>query len=201
MNTPDHDTFREWLHLEVDGDLPADRSGRLAAHLGSCADCQAERRALLRLAEVLEQGSLPVRADFRQAVMAALPASGWESRSPRAWALPVAVFVLLASLAVALPWLAGSMGGGHAAAVAPSLAGIAAAVFGLVRAALATGAGLLGATWKSMGLVVADLLSSRLVLAAFAAGVVSLDLLLVRLLRARRSAPAAERAHRRSSSH
>jgi anti-sigma factor RsiW len=187
MNTPDHDTFREWLHLEVDGDLPPERGARLSEHLGSCAACQAERRELVRMGELLQRDRLPVRADFRAEVMAALPASGWEARSPRAWSLPVAVFALLLALAVALPWAAGSLGAGHAAA-APSIVGIAAAVLGLVRAALSTGAGLLGATWKSMGLVVSELLASRLLLAAFAAGVVSLDLLLFHLLRGSRAA-------------
>lgn len=197
MNRPDHDTFRDWLSLEVYGDLPADRLARLEEHLASCPDCQAERRELARMAERLERGRLPVRPDFRESVMAALPATGWESRSPRAWSLPAAVFVLLAALAFALPWAAGSLG--HAGAGAPaSLVGVAAAVLGLVRAALTTGAGLLGASWKSMGLVVADLFSSRLVLAAFAVGVLSLDLLLVALLRGRRADPvAAGRTRRR----
>jgi anti-sigma factor RsiW len=183
MNTPDHDTFREWLNLDADGDLPADRRARLTEHAASCAECQAERGELERMAEALLRGRLPVAPDFRESVMAALPATGWESRSPRVWRLPVAVFALLAALAVVLPWALGPAG-----AAAPSLGGVAGAVLGLVRAALTAGVGLLGASWKSAGLVVGELFSSRLVLAAFAVGVVSLDLLVVALIRGRRGA-------------
>jgi anti-sigma factor RsiW len=190
MNTPDHDTFREWLNLEADGGLPPDRRGRLEEHVASCPGCQAERRELLRMAELLEQGRLPVRPDFAASVFAALPATGWEARHPRAWRLPVAVFALLAALAFVLPWIAASHGAG-AEIPAASILGVAAAVLGLVRAAIAAGAGLLGASWKSIGLVVAELFSSRLVLAAFAVGVVCLDLLVVALIRGRRAAAAA----------
>jgi anti-sigma factor RsiW len=194
MNTPDHDTFREWLNLEADGGLPPDRRGRLEEHVASCPGCQAERRELLRMAELLEHGRLPVRADFAASVFAALPATGWEARHPRAWRLPVAVFALLAALAFVLPWIAVSHGGVAGAGreiPAASILGVAAAVLGLVRAAVTAGAGLLGASWKSIGLVVAELFSSRLLLAAFAVGVVCLDLLVVALIRGRRAAAAA----------
>jgi len=183
MNKPDHDTFRDWLYLEADGELPPERRPRLAEHVASCPECQAEGRELARMAEVFARERLPVRDDFRTGVLAALPATGWEARHPRAWRLPVAVFVLLAALAFALPWMAAS---GRPADA--SLVGVGAAVLGLVRAAAAAGLGLLGASWKSMGLVVAELFASRLVLGVFAVLVVSLDLLLLALLRARRAA-------------
>jgi len=198
MNTPDHDTFREWLNLEADGGLPPDRRARLEEHVASCAECQAEQGELARLAEALLRGRLAVRPDFRESVMAALPATGWEARAPRAWSLPVAVFALLAALAFVLPWAMGSLAPAGAGA-APSLAGVAGAVLGLARAALTAGFGLLGASWKSMGLVVAELFSSRLVTAAFAVGVVSLDLLVVALVRGRRTAAGSEVAARETS--
>ena len=200
MNTPDHDTFREWLHLDADGDLPPERRARLREHVASCAECQAEESELARMGEALLASRLPVRPDFRESVLAALPAAGWEARTPRAWRLPLAVFALLVALAFVLPWAMGSATGSlGAAGAAPSLAGAAGAVLGLARAALTAGFGLLGASWKSMGLVVAELFSSRLVLAAFAVGVVSLDLLVVALVRGRRSAAGSEAAARETA--
>ena len=42
MKRLDHETYREWLHLECDGELlSADRS-LLRQHLGSCAEVQLE---------------------------------------------------------------------------------------------------------------------------------------------------------------
>jgi anti-sigma factor RsiW len=185
MNQPDCATVREWLSLDADGELPPERHRRLEQHLESCAGCAAERRDLERLQQALAGARLAVRPDFRQSVMAALPAAGWEGRAPRAWRLPVAVFALLAA-AAALVLGATS----PAAGIASSALGALAAVAGLLEASALAGAGLLAASWKGVGLIVAELLASPLLLGAFLVLIVCLNLLLFSLLRRRRPAAA-----------
>src|SRR5262245_3010010 len=102
MKRPDHNTYREWLHLDVDGDLPALQRGELEQHLAACAECRAEREDLLALEALLQKNRIPVRADFRDAVLASLPTTGWENRHPKTWGFPAAVFLLLAGIAAAL---------------------------------------------------------------------------------------------------
>ncbi|KAB2955591.1 MAG: DUF1153 domain-containing protein [Thermoanaerobaculia bacterium] len=94
----DHQTWREWLDLDVDGALGDEERRRLAGHLAGCSECVAERRRLEALAARLAAGKIALRPDFKASVMAALPPAPWESRSRRAWRLPA---VLLAGLAVA----------------------------------------------------------------------------------------------------
>ena len=127
-----------------------------------------------------------MRPDFRAAVMSALPTAGWEARSPRAWRFTAAVIVLLGGFAAAL-LVAGS-------APAASGFGALAAVGGMLQAAILAGAGLLGASWKGLGLVLDELLSSPASLGAFGFLVLCLNLLLVSLIRRRRPAPAAARS-------
>lgn len=191
MNQPDCATIREWLSLDADGELPPERQGRLAQHLESCPGCAAERRDLERLHQALAGARLAVRPDFRQSVMAALPAAGWEGRAPRAWRLPAAVFALLTAAAALV---LGSTS--PAAGAASSAVGALAAVAALLEASALAGAGLLAASWKGVGLIVAELLASRLLLSAFVVLIVCLNLLLFTLLRRRRTAPAISAAAR-----
>jgi hypothetical protein len=190
--TVDCTTCQEWLDLEADGAPPAGpgapRRGELAAHLESCADCRSEQQALTRTREALAASRVAVRSDFRDQVMAALPAAGWEARSPRAWRLPAALLLALAGAAAALA-------GFGSARLHPGLpfAGALAAVGDLFQTALLAGAGLLGASWRGVGGVVAELLGgSPGSLVALVVLVAGIDLLLLSLLR-RRAAPAAER--------
>ncbi len=131
----------------------------------------------------MRRSAIAVRPDFRAAVLASLPATGWEARSPRAWRFPAAVIVLLGSLAGAL-LAAGS-------AAAPSSLSALLAVGGMFRAAALAGAGLLAASWKGIGLLVEEVIASPVSLGAFGFLVLCLNLLLISLIRRRRPAGAA----------
>jgi anti-sigma factor RsiW len=182
MNRPDHTTYREWLNLDADGTLPREERARLDEHLAACPECRRERDELAALARLFQETRIPVRQDFREAVLAALPAAGWEGRSSRAWRFPVAAFVLLAGVAAAL-LSAGSIAGAEGSGL-----GTLAAVFEMVWATALAGAGLLKASWKGIGIVVEDVLSSPLTLGAFGVFVLCLNLLLISLVRRRRPA-------------
>lgn len=185
MDTPDHTTYREWLELESDGELPPDRRADLDAHLAACPECSTERRDLERLQGLLQRERLAVRPDFRHAVLQSLPAAPWEARAPRSWSFPVAAFLLLGGIAALLfGSSSGEMGGGS------SVLGALLALTGLVQASTLAGAGLLGASWKGVGLVLQEVLASPMSLGAFALLVVCLNLLLVSLVRRRRVAVA-----------
>lgn len=195
MKRPDHNTYREWLNLDVDGLLPAHQSTELAQHLASCAECRAEREDLLALEGLLQKNRLPVRPDFKDTVLSSLPTTGWENRHPKTWSFPAAVFLLLAGIAAMLfgsaqLGTAGSGGSGIAALLA---------VAEMLGATVLAGAGLMAATWKGLGLAFEEVIASPMSLGVLAVLVVSLNLVLFTLLRRRRSAPAGavERSGRR----
>jgi anti-sigma factor RsiW len=190
MSRPDHGIFWEWLNLEAEGNLGRDERVRLDEHLASCPDCRREREELQALDALLRSSAIPVRADFSAAVMSALPTAGWEARSPRAWRFTALVILMLGSLAAAL------MIAGPGAAPAPSGLGALFAVGGMLRAAVVAGAGLLGASWKGMGLILDRLIASPVSLGAFGFLVLALNLFLVSLIRRRRPAGAAARRSR-----
>jgi hypothetical protein len=167
------------LDLEVDGALEPAQRAELEAELEASPDLAQERQRLLRLQSLLEESRIPVRPDFRRCVMAALPTARWETRGLRAWRLPVALLVLLGGSAAALVSLgvAGSL-------PQASFFGAFSALFDLAVAALLTGAGLLSASWRGIGMAVGDVFSASLGLQVlFGAVVVGLNLLLVLLVR------------------
>jgi len=79
-----------------------------------------------------------------------------------------------------------------AAGSAPASSGLGtlAAVGGMLQAAALAGAGLLGASWKGIGIVVEDVISSPVSLGAFGFLVLSLNILLISLVRRRRPSAA-----------
>jgi anti-sigma factor RsiW len=185
MMKPDHETLREWLQLEADGDLPPERRDFLASHLASCLECQDEQRDLARLAEAMTGGRLPVRADFRQRVMESLPAAGWEARHPQTWRFPAAVALLFGIVAATFfGWGAAAPAGAHSAG--SPVAGALLALAGFFRATLVAGLGLIHASWKGWGMIFGELFASRLTLAALAVLVICLNLLLISLVRRNR---------------
>lgn len=185
MNRPDHSTYREWLNLDADGLLEGEERTLLNEHLASCAECGREREELSALDGLLRSSALAVRPDFKGTVMSSLQPAGWEARSPRTWRFPAAVFVLLGGLAAAL-MVAGS-------SAEPSGLSAFLAVGSMFQAALLAGAGLLGASWKGVGLVFQEVISSPMSLGAFGFLVLCLNLLLISMIRRRR--PARAEAH------
>ena len=183
MSRQRHEVYEEWVELEADGFLSPERRARLDAHAADCARCRDERQALARLGALLRETAVAVEPGFRARVLERLPAAGWEGRHPRTWRLPFAVFALLGGLAAALI-------GGTSAQLGPegSMVAALAALGEMARAAVLAGAGLLGASWKGVGLAMRELLDSPLDVAALGFLVLCLDLLLVSLLRRRRTA-------------
>jgi anti-sigma factor RsiW len=188
MNRPDHSTYHEWLNLHADGLLTGKEKIQFEQHLADCAECRRESEELAALAGLLRRSAIAVQPGFRGVVMSSLPAAGWEGRAPRAWRLPAAAFVLLGLAAALL--IAGS-------ASAPSGFSALLAVGGMFRAAALAGAGLLAASWKGIGMIFEEVISSPLSLGAFGFLVLCLNLLLISLLRRRRPAGAAARRHGR----
>lgn len=190
MNRPDHSTYRDWLQMEADGiagDLaPAERDA-LQRHLASCPECRAEREELAGLRQLLQRSSLPVRPDFRDSVMAALPDAGWEARHPRTWRFPAAVVLLLGGLAAFLL-------GANLTQSGPAASGLQTlgAVVAFLGAALQAGAGLIAASWSGAHLIMGQVFSSPMSLGVLGFLVVCLYLLFFSLLRRRRSPSAAE---------
>jgi len=182
MTRPDHDTYREWLNLEVDGCLPAARHAELDRHLASCADCRTEREELLAFEGLLQKNRIPVRADFKDTVLSSLPVAGWENRHPKTWGFPAAVVLLFAGIAAALFGSSRLEGAGGGASALLALAD-------MLGSTVQAGAGLLAATWKGLGLAFAEVIASPVSLGAVAILVISLNLLLLSLLRRRRAAP------------
>jgi anti-sigma factor RsiW len=184
---PDHATYREWVNLEADGRLPRDERARLEDHLATCAACRSELDELRELDGLLHQARVPVREGFRDDVLAALPAAGWEARAPRTWGFPAAMAVLLGVIAAVVIG-SGSAAGEHAGLGALS------AVFGMFQATVLAGSGLLAASWKGFGLVFEEMLASPMSLGMFGVFVLCLNLLLVSMIRRRRAATAEVRS-------
>jgi anti-sigma factor RsiW len=175
MDSTDHTILEEWLNLEADGCLPAAHQAALDEHVAGCAECRRDRAGFAALRALLAGSRLEVRPDFKARVVASLPAAGWEGRHPRTWSLPAAVCLLLGGLAIYLL--------GHGAAGLGTASSALLAVGGMLRAAVEAGAGLLNASWKGVGMVAQESLSSRTGLVVFGIFVLCLNLLLISLVR------------------
>jgi predicted anti-sigma-YlaC factor YlaD len=192
---PDHSTYQEWVHSELDGGLTTGERSQLRDHLAHCSLCRKEKEELLRLERLLADSRLPVRADFCEEVMAALPASGWEAQYPRSW---IAALVVVVALAVGAVALISSVGEDLQPAI--PLAGAVAAILEMLQSSALAGAGLLTASWKGLGLAFQELIGRSVWnLVALGVLVFVIDFLLLRLL-LRRGEPVVERSSRSTSS-
>lgn len=180
----ERDDLRQLLDREVDGALDAGERALLEQALRRHPDLALERRRLQRLHGILQAERVAVRPGFTEAVLASLPPAPWQARR-RAWAFPAAAMVALAALAWLLVGLEAERFAGG-----PLLGSLAALADFAVAAAL-SGAGLLAASWRGVGMALGEALSLPQQ-ALFAAGVLALDLLLVVLLRRRRRTGGAE---------
>lgn len=188
MNLPEHGSLSEWIDLELDGELDPARAALLRDHLAQCDECRNERRRLQSLGAALAASLLAPAPDFTPRVMEALPAAGWETRHPRTWGPAVAVAGgLLVGAALLIAAATGSLQG-------PAVLGVVNAVLDLLAAALVAGAGLLGASWRGIGMALrAALGSSTGELALFAGVVTTLDLFFLWLWRGTRRSLALRR--------
>lgn len=178
MNRPDDTTILEYLDLEADGCLPETERARVEAAVADSADLQRELDELRELHRALEASRVEVRPEFRSQVMEALPVAAWEPAGRQGWGLAGAVAAVLALLSALLFGLGGTGQG------AGPVLGIVAAVGQALKASLVTGAGLLGASWRGVGLAIGELLSvSPLTTVVLGVAVVALNLLFYRLLR------------------
>jgi len=191
-NEMEHETYRQWLDLEVDGSLEPSDGARLAGHLESCAACRDERNRLRALATSLRSARVAVRPGFSAEVMAALGSAPWEQRSAHPWRLPLGIAAALAVAAVGIWQLAG--GGGAASGGAWAAL---AALGELVRTGMLAASGLALATWAGVGGAVAEWLGASPVRWLAAAGaVVGLNYFALRLIRSRSAARVALRGRR-----
>ena len=183
MASIDPGTLREWLDLEVEGELSERERGLLERELAADRDLARERQDLARLHSLLADSDVPVRPGFAREVMKSLPAAGWEARHPRNWWVAVALLVILGGGAAMLV----GAGSARLAPESPFL-GAVLAVADLFRAAALAGAGMLAASWKGVGLVLgASLGGSILALLAVSGVVIGLNVFLFReIARARR---------------
>lgn len=113
---------------------------------------------------------------LQRRVMSRLPPAGWEARSRRAWKVPVALLALMVTLSVVLV--------GTGAETASSTVSVIAGLVDAAVAAVAAGAGVIGASWRGLGMALGEVLAGSVIeTGLFALGVVSLNLLLVLLVR------------------
>jgi hypothetical protein len=193
MDSADHDPTL-LVDLSVDGALaPAEREA-LRARVADDGALRREERELQRLHEVLAAGRVTARPGFATAVMAALPESApWADRRLLGWRSVLGTLAAVLALAVGTFAVAGAQGSGGAGFAT------ARAVAAFATSAALSGAGLLAASWRGVGMAVAAALDLPATV-AFGIGVVAVNALLIALLRRprrRRAALAAAVRRRR----
>jgi len=180
MGTADTDP-KMLVDLAVDGSLgPAEREA-LRGRLDGDDALRREERDLTRLNEVLALGRVTARPGFTSEVMATLPANApWAERQPRGWRSALLALAALLALSIGVLGVAGAQlqPGSPLFAAARAIADFA------VAAAL-SGAGLLTASWRGVGMAIAAALDLPATV-VFGVGVLAVNALLFALLRGRR---------------
>ncbi len=187
-NATDRETVRFWLDQEADGVLSTEDSALLAEALERHPDLSNERAEMAELHSELAASRVAVREGFREGVMEALPSASWEPAGRQRWSVAVAAAAVL----VVVSGLLLSLGDTSVPGT-----GLLAAMGEFFRTTAIAGAGLLGASWRGLGLALQKgLESSPATIALFGLGVVALNVLFFRLLRrrSRDPRPAYERA-------
>jgi len=188
MDKNESQNLTELLFLEPDGELNRDEVKRLDAAANDSAEFVETRRQLARLDTLLEESRIEVGDDFRSEVMASLPPAGWSGRHPRTWRLAAAVLAVLGGGAALLTGLSAA----QLEPASPFLAAMA-AVGDMLSSSVAAGAGLIGASWRGIGLALGEWLGASLPNAiAFGVLLVGINLLLARRLTRRLRKVAAE---------
>ncbi|MEO1370813.1 MAG: hypothetical protein AAFX50_26830, partial [Acidobacteriota bacterium] len=174
------------LDLYADGGLPADEAEALERRLAETPELAAEAARFQQLHQLLDDSKVPMRANFTERVMAALP-QPQVAAARGAWRLPLAMMLVLA-LGAAL--LIGT------ALTDNPLVGAGLAVLDFAQTTALAGSGIVVATWRGAGMGLGELIgSSTMNMAAFAVMVVCVNLLFVSLWRRRRPATAESTAH------
>jgi hypothetical protein len=170
MQHPDPATAREWLSAALDGELGHSELAALAASIAHDPELAREQRDLRSLANLLAGSRFPVAPGFHRQVTSRLPAAGWEARHPRSWRFALALLLFLGGASAALL----GTGSARLAPASPLLAALG-AVADLFSTAALTGAGMLAASWKGLGLALSELLAGS-ALGVGALGVLVLSL-------------------------
>ncbi|MCH9649895.1 MAG: hypothetical protein K0U98_16775 [Deltaproteobacteria bacterium] len=151
MATVDQATLEELLLREMDELLTPQELRLLEESVEHSSELCEERRSFQALTAAMGESRISVRQDFQEQVMANLPVAPWESPARSSWRVPLAC---LAVLAVATSLL--SLWGAQSSATG-SLLGSVVAAFDLMKMALVTGAGLLGASWVGLRVAMREL--------------------------------------------
>ncbi|MCP3957582.1 MAG: hypothetical protein GY719_06985 [bacterium] len=182
----DNATWKQWVDLDLEGELEAADKARLDDLLDSDDEARDERRALGSLHRMIDEDQIPVRAGFTARVMEALPRAWWERAETPAglpkFALPLAM-MLIAALGAAM-LIGGSEEAGR-------FTGIGVALFDFMQMTFLAGTGMLFATWRGVGFGLQEMIgTSGTGLAVFALMVLCLNLLFFSMLRRRPRAAA-----------
>ncbi|HEV8240012.1 MAG TPA: hypothetical protein VGS57_11640 [Thermoanaerobaculia bacterium] len=187
------------VDLGLDGALAPGESEALRARVADDEALRNEERELGKLHEVLAAGRVAARPGFTEAVMATLPESApWADRKLLGWRSVLGTLAAVLALALGAFGIAGAQGRQGAGMDGVGFAAARAVVDFATSAAL-SGAGLLAASWRGVGMAVAAALDLPATV-IFGIGVVAVNALLIALLRRprrRRAALAAAIRRRR----